>query len=327
VADASPRPRREDEPARAAADRPQAPRTPLEAPGKPGAGTAPGSPGAAALPASTAIRFERVAAGYGEHRIWEGLDLDVGVGEFLAVLGPNGAGKTTLLKVVLGLERPSAGTVEVLGRAPRRGSRRIGYIPQQRAFDRDLPVRGRDLVGFGLDGHRAGVRLGRRESRRRCDEVIGAVGATGFAGAPVGLLSGGEQQRLRIAQALLGDPAILLCDEPLLSLDVAHQRIITALIDERRRRAGTTIVFVTHDINPVLPYVDRVLYLVGGRFAVGTPAEILTGPRLSSLYGTEVDVVRAGGRLVVVSPEDDEVGAAGDGHHPPAVCPPESWED
>ena len=247
-------------------------------------------------------------------------------GEFLAVLGPNGAGKTTLLKVVLGLERPSAGTVEVEGHAPRRGSKRIGYIPQQRAFDRDLPVRGRDLVRFGLDGHRPGVLLARRESRRRVDEVIGAVGATAFAGAPVGRLSGGEQQRLRIAQALLGDPAILLCDEPLLSLDVAHQRIITALIDQRRRQAGTTVVFVTHDINPVLPYVDRVLYLVGGRFAVGSPAEILTRERLSSLYGAEVDVVRAGGRVVVVSPDDDELSGAGDGHHPPAVCPPETWE-
>jgi zinc/manganese transport system ATP-binding protein len=279
------------------------------------------------LAGTPAIRIEHAAVAYGERRIWDGLDLTVPAGEFLAVLGPNGAGKTTLLKVVLGLERPSGGTVEVEGHAPRRGSKRIGYIPQQRAFDRDLPVRGRDLVRFGLDGHRPGVLLARRESRRRVDEVIGAVGATAFAGAPVGRLSGGEQQRLRIAQALLGDPAILLCDEPLLSLDVAHQHIITALIDQRRRQAGTTIVFVTHDINPVLPYVDRVLYLVGGRFAVGSPAEILTRERLSSLYGAEVDVVRAGGRVVVVSSDDDELSGAGDGHHPPAVCPPESWED
>jgi zinc/manganese transport system ATP-binding protein len=275
--------------------------------------------------APPAIRLEGSAVGYGQRRIWEGLSLTVPAGEFLAVLGPNGAGKTTLLKVVLGLERPSAGTVEVEGREPRRGSKRIGYIPQQRAFDRDLPVRGRDLVQFGLDGHRPGVRLAGRESRRRVDEVIRAVGATAFAGAPVGRLSGGEQQRLRIAQALLGDPAILLCDEPLLSLDVAHQHVITALIDQRRRRAGTTIVFVTHDINPVLPYVDRVLYLVGGRFAVGSPAEILTRERLSSLYGTKVDVLQAGGRVVVVGPNDEETGCAGDGHHPP-VCPPEAWE-
>jgi zinc/manganese transport system ATP-binding protein len=274
-----------------------------------------------------AIRLDHAAVAYGERRIWESLDLSVAAGEFMAVLGPNGAGKTTLLMVVLGLERPASGTVEVEGRAPRRGSKRIGYIPQQRAFDPDLPMRGRDLVRFGLDGHRPGMLLtGRREVRRRVDRVIAAVGASAFAGAPVGRLSGGEQQRLRIAQALLGDPSIRLCDEPLLSLDVAHQRIITALIDQRRRQAGTTVVFVTHDINPVLPYVDRVLYLVGGRFAVGTPAEILTRERLSALYGTEVDVVRAGGRLVVVSPDDDEVGGAGDGHHPPAVCEAPPWE-
>ena len=208
--------------------------------------------------------------------------------------------------------------------APRRGSGRIGYIPQQRAFDRDLPVRGRDLVRFGLDGHRPGVLTGGRETRRRVDEVIAAVGAAAFAAAPVGRLSGGEQQRLRIAQALLGDPAILLCDEPLLSLDVAQQRVITGLLDERRRRSGTTVVFVTHDINPVLPYVDRVLYLVGGRFAVGRPDEILTRERLSGLYGTEVDVVRLGGRLVVLTPEDD---AVADGHHGP-VCPEQPpWEE
>ena len=282
----------------------------------------------AARPDVPAIRLQGAAVAYGERRIWESLDLRVPPGEFLAVLGPNGVGKTTLLKVVLGLERPASGTVDVEGRPPRRGSKRIGYIPQQRAFDRDLPVRGRDLVRFGLDGHRPGVLLaGRRESKRRVDEVIAAVGASAFADAPVGRLSGGEQQRLRIAQALLGNPAILLCDEPLLSLDAAHQRIITALIDRRRRQAGTTIVFVTHDINPVLPYVDRVLYLVGGRFAVGTPNEILTRERLSELYGTEVDVIRAGGRLVVVSPDDDELSGAGGGHHPPAVCPPESWEE
>jgi len=270
-----------------------------------------------------AIRLRGAAVAYGSRRIWESLDLSVAPGEFLAVLGPNGVGKTTLLKVVLGLERPSGGSVEVEGRPPRRGSRRIGYIPQQRAFDRDLPVRGRDLVRFGLDGHRPGVLARGREGRRRVDEVIAAVGATAFAAAPVGRLSGGEQQRLRIAQALLGDPAILLCDEPLLSLDVAQQRVITGLIDERRRRSGTTVVFVTHDINPVLPYVDRVLYLVGGRFAEGRPDEILTGERLSALYGTEVDVVRVGGRLVVLSPEDD---AGGDGHHGP-VCPEQpSWE-
>jgi zinc/manganese transport system ATP-binding protein len=241
----------------------------------------------------------------GPRTLWSELDLVLARGEFLAVLGPNGAGKTTLLQVVLGLLPLTAGSVLVHGARPRRGNSRIGYVPQQRAFDRSLPIRGRDLVRFGDDGHRWGFPFRSRNVRSRVDEVLGAVGATAHAEAPVGLLSGGEQQRLRIAQALLGDPTVLLCDEPLLALDLASQRAVTTLIDERRREAGTAVVFVTHEINPVLPYVDRILYLVRGRWAIGTPEEILTSERLSALYGIEVDVVRVRGRYLVVSADDD----------------------
>jgi zinc/manganese transport system ATP-binding protein len=137
------------------------------------------------------------------------------------------------------------------------------------------------------------------------DAALEAVGAAAYADAPVGLLSGGEQQRLRIAQALLGDPKVLLCDEPLLALDLASQRAVTRLIDDRRRSAGTPVLFVTHEINPVLPYVDRILYLVRGRWAIGSPAEILTSERLSDLYGIEVDVVKIRDRYLVVSAEDE----------------------
>ena len=144
-----------------------------------------------------------------------------------------------------------------------------------------------------------------RATKRRVDAALRAVGASDYADAPVGLLSGGEQQRLRIAQAMLGDPKVLLCDEPLLALDLASQRAVTRLIDERRRDAGTPVVFVTHEINPVLPYVDRILYLVRGRWAIGTPAEILTSERLSDLYGIEVDVVNVRDRYLVVSVEDE----------------------
>ena len=160
--------------------------------------------------------------------------------------------------------------MRVAGREPRRGSPHIGYVPQQKALDPDLPLRGRDLVGLGLDGHRPGIGFrGRRVRRARVDAALAAVGGTSYADAPVGRLSGGEQQRLRVAQALVGDPAVLLCDEPLLSLDLAHQASVTALIDQRRREAGTAVVFVTHEINPILPLVDRVLYLVDGRFRIG----------------------------------------------------------
>ncbi len=154
-------------------------------------------------------------------------------------------------------------------------------MPQQQAFDRSLPVRGRDLVRFGIDGHQWGLPRHARAIRERVEEALEAVGASAYADAPVGLLSGGEQQRLRIAQALLGDPKVLLCDEPLLALDLASQQAVTRLIDERRRQAGTPVVFVTHEVNPVLPYVDRILYLVRGQWAIGTPAEILTSERLS----------------------------------------------
>jgi zinc/manganese transport system ATP-binding protein len=243
------------------------------------------------------------------------LSLEIAPGEFVAVLGPNGAGKTSLLTVLLGQRRLSAGTVTVRGRPPRRGSAAIGYVPRQKAFDPDLPLRGRDLVRLGLDGHRWGSGWPSRAARARLEQVIAAVGATGYADAPVGLLSGGEHQRLRIAQALLGDPALLLCDEPLLSLDLHHQRAVADLIDARRRAAGTAVVFVTHEVNPILPMVDRVLYLAGGRWAAGPPEEVLTSPTLSALYGGEVDVIRVRGRIVVVGAPDAAHGEPGADHH------------
>lgn len=168
---------------------------------------------------------------------------------------------------------------------------------------------------LGLDGHRWGVSLPGRSAASRVAEAIASVGAQAYADSPIGLLSGGEQQRLRIAQALLGDPGVLLCDEPLLSLDLQHQQAVSALIDARRRDAGTSVVFVSHEVNPILPMVDRVLYLVGGRWAVGTPDEVMTGPRLSELYGTDVDVLRVRGRIVVVGAPDDAHGEIGGHHH------------
>ena len=265
------------------------------------------------------IRLRDAALQFGERTLWGDLTLDVAAGEFLAVLGPNGSGKTSLLKVILGLQRLSAGTVEVCGRAARRGSSAVGYIPQQKSFDRDLPLRGRDLVRLGLDGHRWGVGLPSRGATAKVAEVIEAVGASRYADAPIGLLSGGEQQRLRIAQALLGDPRVLLADEPLLSLDLQHQQAVSELIDSRRREAGTSVVFVSHEVNPILPMVDRVLYLVGGRWAVGTPDEVMTGERLSDLYGTEVDVLRVRGRIIVIGAPDDAHGEHGGHHHHPGA--------
>lgn len=236
--------------------------------------------------------------------LWSGLDLDVAPGEFVAVLGANGSGKTSLLKTVLGQHPLSAGTVSLLGEPVRHGDRRIGYVPQQRLADEGAPLRARDLVGLGVDGHRWGVSLPTRVRREHVDALLAAVGAEHDARVPIAQLSGGEQQRVRIGQALAGDPALLLCDEPLLSLDLKAQGVVSRLIDGNRRARGFGVLFVTHDVNPVLAMVDRVLYLAGRRFRIGTPDEVLRSEVLSELYQSPVDVIRARGRVVIVGTPD-----------------------
>lgn len=252
-----------------------------------------------------AVQLRGAGLAYGPRQLWDGLDLDVEPGEFLAVLGPNGSGKTSLLRVLLGLQQLSAGSVNIAGTPARRGNSRIGYIPQQRTVDATLTVRGSDLVGFGLDGHHWGLGLKHHRSRRqRVRAALRSVDAEEHAKAPLGLLSGGEQQRLRVAQALVSDPAVLLCDEPLLSLDLSHQRRVSQLIARQARDSDAAVLFVTHEINPVLPLVDRVLYLVNGQFRIGTPDEVMNSETLSELYGTDVEVARVGGHLVVTGTDN-----------------------
>ncbi|MFD1720529.1 metal ABC transporter ATP-binding protein [Amnibacterium endophyticum] len=246
------------------------------------------------------LQLEGAGLAFGARTLWRDVDLEVRPGEFIAVLGPNGSGKTTFLKAVLGLQPLSAGSVRVFGRRPARGDRRIGYIPQQRLLDSSTPVRGRDLVGFGVDGARFGLPLRRRADRQRIDRIVADVGAEGFADRAAWRLSGGEQQRLRVGQAIAADPALLLCDEPLISLDLANQAAVSALIERQRVEHGAAVLFVTHDVNPVLDHVDRVLYVVGGRVRIGPPDEVLTTEVLSDLYRTRVDVVHVQDRILVV---------------------------
>jgi zinc/manganese transport system ATP-binding protein len=242
---------------------------------------------------------------HGKRTLWSGLNFELGAGEFVAVLGPNGSGKTSLVRAILGEQPLSHGTVEVLGAPAHRGDRQIGYVPQQKLLGVDTPLRARDLVGLGLDGHRWGLPISSRESAERVTAALTAVGATGYANEPVSRLSGGEQQRVRIAQAVVGNPALLLCDEPLLSLDLSRQRTISELINDQRHSTGAAVLFVTHDINPVLGMVDRVLYLAAGRFTIGTPDEVLRSDVLSKLYGTPIDVITNNGRLIVIGADGD----------------------
>lgn len=254
-------------------------------------------------PASTAppvLHAEHLGVRLGRRDVLIDVDLDLRPGELLAVIGSNGAGKTTLLRLILGLLRPSRGSIEVFGRAPRRGNRAIGYVPQHTSLPRELPLRARDFVRLGLDGDRWGpIPLG-SDSWAEVDEAMAAVGAASYATAPVGRLSGGEQQRLYLAQALVGRPRLLLLDEPLANLDLRSRRDVVQLVRRISREREIGVVFVAHDINPLLGCADRVLYLAGGHAVTGTVDEVIRSEVLGRLYGFPVQVVRAGGHVVVV---------------------------
>jgi zinc/manganese transport system ATP-binding protein len=246
----------------------------------------------------------------GGHAVWSGVDLHVEEGEFAAILGPNGSGKSTLLRVLLGLLGLERGTATVLDGPPGARNGQIGYLPQRRVFDASVRVRGVDMVRLGLDGRRWGIPLPvpapfrssrERAARARVEEAIEQVGASSYARRPIGECSGGEQQRLLIAQALVQRPRLLLLDEPLDGLDLPNQAAVAALVQNICRSSGVTVLLVAHDVNPLLPYVDRVLYLAGGRAAMGPVEEVITSETLSGLYGAPIEVLRTtDGRLVVV---------------------------
>jgi zinc/manganese transport system ATP-binding protein len=258
------------------------------------------------------VALTGAATAIGGRTVWSGVTLRVQPGEFVAVLGPNGVGKSTLLKAILGLAPVNAGHIEVLGARPGRHNSSIGYLPQRRAFDPATRIRGVDVVRLGLDGDRWGTPLpawlrGTRghEVRDRVDDVITLVGAEGYAHRPIGQCSGGEQQRLLIAQALVRRPEILLLDEPLDSLDVTNQAAVSALVQSVCRTQHVAVLLVAHDVNPILPYLDKVIYLAHGGAVLGPPEQVITAETLSMLYGTPIDVLRdRNGRLVVVGQPD-----------------------
>ena len=247
------------------------------------------------------IELDRATIGIGGRDVLSNVSFSIRAGEFIGVLGPNGAGKTTLMRAILGLLPPSAGTLRVFGRAPQRGDRAIGYLPQVRTVLPDLRVRGLDFIASSLNGERWGLPSLSARDRRMIETTLDAVGARGLSPRPISDMSGGERQRLLLAQALIGAPKLLLLDEPLISLDQRNQEIAIDVVRKVCRDSKTTVLFSAHELNQLLGTLDRVLYLGNGKAALGTVDEVVTAPVLSRLYGAEINVLRAQGHIFVMS--------------------------
>jgi zinc/manganese transport system ATP-binding protein len=253
------------------------------------------------------IRAEQLTGAYGESVIWRGADFSIGAGEFVAVIGPNGAGKTTLFRLLLGLTRIGGGSLKIFGAPPRRGNARIGYVPQQHPIDDEIRVEALELVLLGLNGNRFGIGAS-EEDRAAALAALRAVGAEELAHRPLGMLSGGELQRIFLAEALIGKPDLLLLDEPLANLDIRREADLVNLVNNVVRAQGVTALLVAHNINPLLPLIDRVLYVANGKVTSGRPEEVLTSPSLSAIYGTPIEVLKdATGRIAIIG-MDEAVG-------------------
>ena len=251
------------------------------------------------------IALDHVMLRVGSGIVLSDVSFDIEAGEFIGVLGPNGAGKTTLMRAILGLLPPTSGSVKVFGHTPERGNPAIGYLPQLRTVLPDLRVRGRDFIASSLNGERWGLPSFSLYDRSMIEETLDAVGARDLAARPLSDMSGGERQRLLLAQALIGQPKLLLLDEPLISLDARHQEVAIDVVRKVCRERKITVLFSAHELNQLLGTLDRVLYLGNGQAVLGTVEEVVTAPVLSRLYGTEIQVVRADDHIFVMSRGSD----------------------
>jgi zinc/manganese transport system ATP-binding protein len=258
------------------------------------------------------IRAQGLEVGYRGRPIWREATFGIRRGEFVAVIGPNGAGKTTMFRMLLGLQRAWAGRVEVFGEVPRRGNPRIGYVPQRHSIDQETHVECESLVRLGISGTRWGPGFAARSEREAASAALSAVGASDLAHKAIGTLSGGELQRVFLAEALVGEPEMLLLDEPLSNLDLRRSRDLVDLVARLVHARNVTTLLVAHDINPLIHCLDRVIYIANGRVATGTPSEVLTSESLSALYGLPIEVLHdSRGNVVIVGGEGDRGAESG----------------
>jgi zinc/manganese transport system ATP-binding protein len=254
------------------------------------------------MEASTALKVEGVSVQLGGRPILDDITFELRPGELTGLIGSNGAGKTTLFRVILGLQTASTGSVRIGAQGDRQG---VGYVPQKFLLDPDMPLRGRDLVGLGIDGHRFGLPKPSKSRRQRIQQMLEAVDAQGFAEARVGQLSGGEQQRILIAHALISKPQLLLLDEPLANLDLRSAKEVVTLLSRIATEQRVSVLISAHEMNPLLPVMDRIVYLADGRAVSGTADEVIRTDVLSKLYRHHVDVLKVHGRVIVVAGEGD----------------------
>jgi zinc/manganese transport system ATP-binding protein len=253
------------------------------------------------------LRLENIGVRLGGRQILSGVSFSVAPGQFTGLIGPNGAGKTTLLRVILGIQQPTEGRVLLNGSPKtRHGGGLIGYVPQKLAIDQDMPLRARDVVGLGIDGNKLGFPLPAASRRRQITEALEAVGAESYADARIGELSGGEQQRVLIAHALIGRPRLLLLDEPLANLDLKSEQGIVSVLARLAHEQGIAVLISAHDLNPLLREIDTVVYVAAGRAAAGRTDEIIQSDVLSALYGSRVDVLHVNGRVLVIAGDEQQ---------------------
>ncbi len=252
------------------------------------------------------IGVNKLTAGYADRIVWRDAEFSVGNGEFVAVLGPNGSGKTTLFKLLLGLSRPLEGEIKIFNKIPARGNKRIGYVPQKHNVDSETGIDAVEFVRMGLVGTRFGTGIA-GSGMKEAIESLESVGAEKLAHKPLGVLSGGELQRVFLAEALIGNPDLLLLDEPLANLDIKRETEFVRLINEVVRSRRITALLIAHNINPLLPVLDRIVYIANGRVATGAPSEILTSETLMSLYDTPVEVLKdSHGRVAIIGIDESE---------------------